>query len=122
MSSWLGPRTRALCSNELLAARVVGWASGAVTEAPPRLLARPRPRSNIIAAYGLLRLPPSFPGLTGHTAPAYALVLEVMEVGPWVGACLCADVGCWTSGRWRAGAGAEEGQGGGLSSDVETVS
>ncbi|GLC44780.1 hypothetical protein PLESTB_001215500 [Pleodorina starrii] len=36
---------------------------------------------NIITAYGLLKLPPNFPGLDGHTAPAYALILEMMEGG-----------------------------------------
>ncbi|KAG2444351.1 hypothetical protein HXX76_001107 [Chlamydomonas incerta] len=36
---------------------------------------------NIITAYGLLKLSPQFPGLTGYTQPAYALVLELMEGG-----------------------------------------
>lgn len=36
--------------------------------------------SNIIKAYALLKLPSSFPGLSGFTQPTYALVLELMEV------------------------------------------
>ncbi|PNH09132.1 Serine/threonine-protein kinase HT1 [Tetrabaena socialis] len=40
---------------------------------------------NVITAYALLKLPPSFPGLSGYTQPAYALVLEVMEGGSLAG-------------------------------------
>ncbi|GFR50884.1 hypothetical protein Agub_g13174 [Astrephomene gubernaculifera] len=41
---------------------------------------------NIITAYGLLKLPPKFPGLDGnYTKPAHALVLELMAGGSLAG-------------------------------------